>query len=276
MKQYEEFEYEFSKIYRRLLRLELLIKIKIIQCSLSVFKDDVMSIYQSFFNNKRIYDKYWNEQKNKNIFLSIKDNKDLIDTIKFSSIIKILTLRHLLHFIFTEEQFRIPAIANKFYVRNDINFRELKRAKTPLINLRNYIAHFDYSNYQKNKNEYLESLLLFEIYIGCSLGKYENIPNNLGYKPSISVIIKKIFELYPELFMKNVPHSDFPHNKDRIIVDMYEDIALLNGWEYRELKSQWDVIREKYRYNKELTAKGSDNLETDDTMQLKFDTSYYD
>lgn len=54
----------------------------------------------------------------------------------------------------------------------------------------------------------------------------------------------------PELFKKNVAHTEFPYNKDRMIVDMYEDIAVLNGWEYRELKSQWDVIRKKYDFNK--------------------------
>ncbi len=110
--------------------------------------------------------------------------------------------------------------------------------------------------------------MLYEINLGCSLGKYETIPNNLGYKPNMTQIIEKIYELAPELFQKNIPHSAFPYNKDRMLVDMYEDIAVLNGYEFCELKSQWDVIREKYRFNKKKTEEGIENLEPDPQMSL--------
>ena len=268
MYEFEEFEYEFSKIYKRLLRLELLLKKKIKECSLSAYGDDVMDKFVKFFSNAKIYNKYKNDSENKNYFLTIRDNKDIPNAVKFTSIINILTLRHLLHFIFTEENFRIKEIAEKFYVKERVNFLELKKAKTPLVNLRNYIAHFDFKKYQKDKNEYLHSLLLYEINIGCSLGKYDSIPNDLGYKPAMTKIIEKIYELAPELFYKNVPHSAFPYNKDRMIVDMYEDIAVLNGYEYGELKSQWDVIREKYRFNKKKSDEGVENSDSDSQMSL--------
>lgn len=102
----------------------------------------------------------------------------------------------------------------------------------------------------------------------CSLGKYDSIPNDLGYKPPMPKIVEKVYELAPELFYKNVPHSAFPYNKDRMLVDMYEDIAVLNGYEYGELKSQWDVIREKYRFNSKKTKEGVENLESDTQMTL--------
>ena len=268
MYEFEEFEYEFSKIYKRLLRLELLLKKKIKECALSTYGDEVMDKFEKFFNNPKIYSKYKNDSENRNYFLTIRDNKDIPNAIKFTSIINILTLRHLLHFIFTEENFRVKDIAQKFYAKEKVNFVELRKAKTPLINLRNYIAHFDFRKYQKDKNEYLQSLLLFELNLGCSLGKYDSIPNDLGYKPPMPKIVEKIYELAPELFYKNVPHSAFPYNKDRMLVDMYEDIAVLNGYEYGELKSQWDVIREKYRFNSKKTKEGVENLESDTQMSL--------
>ena len=163
MYEFEEFEYEFSKIYKRLLRLELLLKKKIIKCSLSVYGDDVMEKFEKFFDNSKIYNKYKNDSDNRNYFLNIRDSRDIPNAIKFTNIINILTLRHLLHFIFTEENFRVKEIAQKFYVKENINFIELKKAKMPLINLRNYIAHFDFKKYQKDKNEYLQSVLLYEI-----------------------------------------------------------------------------------------------------------------
>jgi hypothetical protein len=237
MHEFEKFEYEFSKIYKRLLRLELLIKNKIVNCVLSVYKNNAINTFQKFFNNPCIYKKYGSDS-GKNTFLELRDNKTLIDSIKFEQIINILTLRHLLHFIFTEESFRNPEITKNFYVKEGINFKELKKAKPVLINLRNYVAHFNFKEYNENKNEYLYSLLLYEICLGCSLGKFDYIPNDLGEKPCMTKIIEKIYELAPELFKKDIPHSTFPYNKDRMIVDMYEDIAVLNGYEYSELKSQ--------------------------------------
>ena len=106
------------------------------------------------------------------------------------------------------------------------------------------------------------------------MGKYDSIPNDLGYKPVISKIIEKIYELAPELFQKDVPHSVFPYNKDRMIVDMYEDIAVLNGYEYGELKSQWDIIRQKYRFNSKKIAEGVENLESDPQLSL-FDETHW-
>lgn len=277
MYDFEEFEYEFSKIYKRLLRLELLLKKKIKDCALSAYGDNVMEKFNKFFHNPKIYEKYKNDTENKNYFVAIRDNKDIPNSLKFTHIINILTLRHLLHFIFTEENFKTEQIAKNFYAKENINFVELRKAKTPLINLRNYIAHFDFKRYRENKNEYMHSLLLYEISLGCSLGKYDTIPNDLDYKPSIMQIIRKIYELAPELFKKNIPHSNFPYNKDRMIVDMYEDIAVLNGWEYSELKSQWDVIRSKYHFNKnKMEEENITDLEIDYIQPSLFDEAHWE
>jgi hypothetical protein len=101
------------------------------------------------------------------------------------------------------------------------------------------------------------------------MGKYNSIPNDLGEKPNLTIIIEKIYQLAPELFKKDVPHSAFPYNKDRMIVDMYEDIAVLNGWKYNELKSQWDVIRRKYDFNKQKAeSEGIHDLDTNGQMSL--------
>lgn len=250
MYEFEQYEYEFSKIYKRMLRLELLIKHKIINLSTRVYQNDVMEKYKKFFNNAYIYNKYCSDKRNENYFLAIRDSKSIDNVVKFERIINMLMLRHTLHFIFTEEAFRNPVIQNEFYAIKIEKFKELRENRENLIALRNHIAHFNFKSYNEKKKEYLHSLMLFEHCLGCSLGKYGRIPNDLGNKPNMTKIIETIFELCPELFKKNVAHTEFPYNKDRMIVDMYEDIAVLNGWEYGELKSQWDVIRKKYDFNK--------------------------
>lgn len=269
MYEFEKYEYEFSKIYKRLLRLEMLMKHKLINSALSVYKDDVMVVFSKFFNNRHICDTYTAKKKKENYFLKIRDNKSLMPMLKFEKIINMLTLRHVLHFIFTEESFRTPMIQEQFYAAKSLNFKELKNAKNVLIELRNYIAHFNFKEYNIKKTEYLNSLILYETALGCSLGKYGLQLDNLGYKPNMSVIINKIFEFYPELFMKNTADSNFPYNKDKILVDIYEDIAILNGWEYSELKSPWDVIRKKYDINsKRAEQENLTNLETDTQISL--------
>lgn len=263
MYEFEKYEYEFSKIYKRMLRLELLIKHKIINLSTKIYKDEVMNVYSKFFNNAHIIKKYCSDTKNENYFIDIRDSKSIADVVKFERLINMLMLRHTLHFVFTEEAFRINEIQNEFYAVKINGFKELRNNREALITLRNHIAHFNFKAYSKNKNEYLHALLLFEYSLGCSLGKYGRIPSNLGNKPNMKKIIETIFNLCPDLFMKNIPHKQFPYNKDRIIVDLYEDIAVLNGWEYNELKSQWDVIRAKYEFNRQKAlSENRDDLET--------------
>ena len=269
MYEFEKYEYEFSKIYKRLLRLELLMKHKIIVLSSSTYKDDVMEVFQKFFNNKHIYESYSTKKTKENNFLKLRDNKNILPILKFEKIINMLTLRHILHFIFTEEDFRTEEIQNNFYAIKIEKFKELRNNRENLVALRNHIAHFNFKDYQKHKIAYLNSLMLYENALGCSLGKYGDSCLKLSSKPNLTTIIEKIYEISPELFMKDTNKSDFPYNKDRIIVDMYEDIAVLNGWEYSELKSQWDVIRTKYRLNqKRAEEENIDNLETDEQLSI--------
>lgn len=83
-----------------------------------------------------------------------------------------------------------------------------------------------------------------------------------------------IAQLTPELYKKDTPHSDFAHNKDRMIIDMFEDIAVLNGWDYSELKSPWDIIREKYNFTKKLREENpQEDFDEEDNIQISiFDT----
>ena len=68
MYEFEQYEYEFSKIYKRMLRLELLIKHKIINLSTRVYQNEVMEKYNKFFNNSYIYNKYCSDTKRENYF----------------------------------------------------------------------------------------------------------------------------------------------------------------------------------------------------------------
>ena len=126
MYEFEKYEYEFSKIYKRMLRLELLIKHKIINLSINIYKDDVMKIYNKFFNNSYIIKKYCSDKKQENYFLTIRDSKSIPDIIKFERLINMLMLWHTLHFIFTEEAFRIDEIQKEFYAINNRKKAELE------------------------------------------------------------------------------------------------------------------------------------------------------
>lgn len=244
MQYYESFELEFSKIYKRLLRLELQIKHKICDSVLSYTTTNLFQEFNQFLWNPKIYEQYRNSKGN-NQFIEIRDGI-IPEKDKFVKLVNILYLRHALWMIFNEKIFRNPVVKYAFYNIVPTEFKDLLKNRKNLVNLRNSIAHYDFNDYQINKIKYMEALILYEIHIGCSIGKYSMIPANLGNKPNKMVIMKKISELAPDLFNKNIPHAKYPYNKDRMILDMFEDIAVLNGWDYADLASPWDIIRTKY------------------------------
>lgn len=124
-----------------------------------------------FFINPYIYEKY-DTRINDNRILKIIKNKNLNKKEKFVKLINSLYLSHLLDFVLTYKQFYSNAeVLQSFYnlkPRNKEEFKLLRKYKALINNLRNDIMHFNFENYEINKNNYLEALNLFEKHIGCS------------------------------------------------------------------------------------------------------------
>jgi len=65
----------------------------------------------------------------------------------------------------------------------------------------------------------------------------------------------------PELFNEE---SNIPQ-KDRLLCDIYDDLAFINGCPYNELPAYWSILKEKNDWGYDITHTCSESI----TLQLK-------
>jgi len=131
-----------------------------------------------------------------------------------------------------------------FYLNRPKDLNLLKVRKGEIIKLRNCIAHYDVFKYQKYRLKFIRSLMFFEVHLGCSIHKLHSL-GKFSKKPITSDILIALYTIKPELFEKETS-KDFTYNKDRVLLDMFDDIAVMNGWNYNKLPSPWTILRQKY------------------------------
>ena len=160
----ENFFQEFSDIYCRLMRLEILMKKKLISSLLGYYKEDVINEFDKFFYNKTRMKRY--DNKTGNGFLSILKNPQITkDSKKLIKIINIMYLSDVLFIVLCCEQFRKQEIIEKFYTNIPEKYGNLIKNRQILLDLRNTIAHYNIRDYVQNKTTYLEVLNIFEKHI---------------------------------------------------------------------------------------------------------------
>ena len=160
----EKYFQEFSDIYCRLMRLEILMKKKLISSLLGYYKEDVIKQFDKFFYNKTRMKRY--ENKTGNGFLSILKNPQITkDSKKFIKLINIMYLSDVLFIVLCCEQFRKQEIIEKFYSNIPDKYGNLTKNRQILLDLRNTIAHYNIRDYVQNKITYIEVLNMFEKHI---------------------------------------------------------------------------------------------------------------
>lgn len=120
-----------------------------------------------------------------------------------------------------------------------------------LLDLRNSIAHYNFKDFEQNRNEYLETLVLFETCMERNIDGFKEFPI-FENKPSVKTILLSIKENRPDLFSINPnkdDEMDYYYNKHRVLLDLCNDIALFNGYEPKELPSPWTILRQMYSIN---------------------------
>lgn len=239
---YKKYEIEFGKMYKRLMALEIIIKEKATFSIISVYGDECLDKFSNFFNNKSVLKHYSDNYDNK-ITSILRQN--LSEKEKFKKVFNLLYLNHVLKLTLTYKQFCNEDIARLFYFKKPENFKSLKDSKNHIRDLRNDIAHYNFNRYEQNKQLYLKALMLFEIHIGCSIATLYELPE-FDKKPTIKDILIRINQLHPALFKAQPEEQEYHYNKDRILLDLFDDFAVVNGWDYSELPSPWSILRQKY------------------------------
>ena len=258
-----KYYFEFSKIYCRIMRLEMQFKTKLISSILSYYKDSVITEFHKFFYNKDRLARYQNKS-GKNSFLAILKNPQIPkESQKFIRLINIMYLSDILFLFLCCEQFRQEEIINAFYYKVPTKYGLLIKGRHILLDLRNAIAHYNFKDFEQNRKEYLDTLVLFESCMERNIDGFKVFPR-FENKPSVKSILLSIKETRPDLFSINPnkdDEMDYYCNKHRVLLDLCDDIALYNGYEPRELPSPWTILRQMYAIKHE--DKSFENTETD-------------
>lgn len=246
----EKYYFEFSKIYGRIMRLELQMKKKLIASVLNFYKEDVIDVFSKFFSNKERLQRY--KHKSGNSFLAIIKNPQIKkNSVKFIKLVNIMYLSDILFIVLCCEQFRKEDIIKNFYYKIPEKYGVLTKSRNILLDLRNVIAHYNFKDFTQNKKEYLETLVLFESCMERNINGFKQFPK-FATKPSIKAILLNIKNDRPDLFDINPNKDDemeYYYNKHRVLLDLCDDIALYNGYEPEDLPSPWTVLRQMYSIN---------------------------
>lgn len=93
--------------------------------------------------------------------------------------------------------------------------------------------HFNFSKYTQNKTNYLQSLVFWEHLIFCPNHFMHTLP---AVKPDTTKILKLLATSCP----------DFYEMDDRLICDMFDDLAFINGKPIEKLPKLWTIGRQIY------------------------------
>jgi hypothetical protein len=249
----DKYSLEFSKLYSRLMRLELYMKKNAIYAVFNYYKKDSIKILSKFFNNKDRLKRY-DSRKYGNKLRNIFDNNKLSVQEKFEQLINSLYLSDVLFLVLHCKEFFEQDITKAFYYKIPTKFAVLKSDSKHLISLRNDIAHYNIDNYEINKKKYWDVLLLFEIHMGHNTKGILELPY-FGFRPTMKNILISIGKLRPDLLdinFRQLEEKEYYYNKHRVMLELYDEIALYNGYNISELPSPWSILREMYRVKSEL------------------------
>lgn len=223
---------EFAAYYKRIIRVERYLKDLIYEKYIEVHKEKAYrNIYSRYLSNLKMRQKA-NDTTFTNIFNDANktDYKKLelsIDKLYISEVLALLS-----HRVFLKDKVR-KIFFSKETKTNKNKFRLIAKH---LKDFRNCICHFDIKQFSIEKSNFINALLYFEKIVNCryrfSLGSIESIAHN----PSITLILRYIHNTHPEYF-----------DDDRVLVNVFDDIARLLDFRTDNLPQYKSIIRQKFK-----------------------------
>lgn len=223
---------EFAAYYKRIIRVERYLKDLIYEKYIEVHQEKAyQNIYSRYLANLKMRQKA-NDTTFTNIFKDANksDYKKLelsIDKMYISEVLALLS-----HRVFLKDKVRKIFFSKE----TKTNKNEFRLIAKHLKDFRNCICHFDIKQFSLEKSNFIQALLYFEKTVNCryrfSLGSIESIAHN----PSITSILRYIHNTHPEYF-----------DDDRILVNVFDDIARLLDFRTDNLPQYKSIIRQKFK-----------------------------
>ena len=257
---------EISKIYKRIMEVELTLKSRIEYALCITFPNSMFSVlipflqrisHKNYIQTKKTKEKEQQRDKINDIIHSKSLNeeqklKKFIGIVYLSDVLKIIT------------EFK-SLYKNKVFMKNlylkDIDLNYMKSYQIKLCELRNAVMHFNIEKYIQNKVVYIEALSYWERLLFCSNYQLQQLPK---VKPTTMNILEMIEKEMPEVLEMS----------DRVVCDIFDDIAYINGFPLKKLPLYWTIGRQIYELKSKIT-KEKENIKNIENGQLflLFDTS---
>jgi len=235
---------EFGKIYKRLMDVEMKLKERFIVSMIVAFDEKAFFRLIPYLEALSKTEKYSYKKtiKEKTYYLNyIKDllNSKQKDFKKIKILTEILYLRDFLNILTTYKLiYNNPMFEKNFYCLKP-SFNDVKKYSIRLANLRNSVMHFNFEDYEERRIEYVETLRFWEQQLSCFNSFIHELPK---VKPIIKNILGLIYCRYPEIF----------NGYDRVLCEVYDDIAILNNTPAKDLPQYWSILRQKYQMLRKL------------------------
>lgn len=229
---------EFSKIYRRLLNIEISLKDNFFNVMKKVHNDKLFFRIIPYVKILIKSTRYQYSKSKNGITYTCDFLEDILqskncDDDKLKQTLNKLYLKDFLGMLTDYKMvYKNPNFKKCFY-HVIPNFDELKKYAAGLCHLRNAIMHFNFSDFEKNRKHYICTLNYWEQKIHCRNTFIHNLPS---IQPTVKNILNIIKIHYPEIFS----------GYDRDLCDMYDDIAIINGLPIDDLPQYWSILRQKY------------------------------
>ncbi len=229
---------EFSIFYKRLMIVENNLKSLIIVQYTAVFGDNAYNILYRYFHSLDLQRKL-KEQTFKNINLSRKTNNE-----KLIMSVNKMYLGEILNLFANPVFLKNRKVASNFFpvqtVTNNSDFQQKQKA---LKDFRNSIAHGNIKKYNLERNRMIKGLVFFEKILQCSTFFSFDILNKISNSRKLSVneILSIIYDIN-NLYFKD----------DKILIMIFDDIALINGYTFKSLPQRWTIIRQKFELEKQI------------------------
>lgn len=222
---------EFAAYYKRVIRVERYLKDLIYEKYVETYGEKAyLHIYNRYFSTIKMRQKA-NDKTFLKIFKEKKGNlKKLelsIDKMYTSEVIAFLS-----HSVFLKDKVR----KNFFNKGIHTNKNEFRRIAKYYKDFRNCICHYDVKQFKLEKSKFVDALLYFEKIVNCKYRFTSGSLENLEYKPSIKSILQYIYNTNPEYF-----------RDDRILVNVFDDIARLIDFRTDDLPQYKSIIRQKFK-----------------------------
>lgn len=231
---------EFCIYYKRIMRIEKYLKALIAEKYFSEYGNKAYEIlYKRYFSTLR-----------KNTGIKVTPFECIYSSIKKTDKDKLLLSIDKLYIsevlsLFSHKVYLKNSVRHNFFpYKVKTNTNAFRKTAKSLKEFRNTICHFDIQSFKNDKSRFAEALIFFERLLNCRYKFTAETFGTIEHKLSIKSILELIYRYNPEYF------SD-----DRILVNVFDDIALLTGFRTNDLPQYKSIIRAKFTVQTNMKSK---------------------